>query len=217
MNIIDYLTKFIEDCNRGAQKKSIMLTGGRSAKFLYKSFHNLNKNKEIKNIDFFLTDERHVLPESHESNQRLVEENFISGLNLSRKSHFYTFDTNKDNHESICNSYESLLPQSIDLMILSMGEDGHIASLFPHSDALHENRKNILSTFCPKPPPSRFTITPKVIKNTKEIFILCFGEEKRKKFEEARKNPDDFYSIPARLVLNRNWVFDINEDLNLKK
>ena len=49
MNIIDYLTKFIEDCNRGAQKKSIMLTGGRSAKFLYKSFHNLNKNKEIKN------------------------------------------------------------------------------------------------------------------------------------------------------------------------
>ena len=181
MNIIDYLTKFIEDCNRGAQKKSIMLTGGRSAKFLYKSFHNLNKNKEIKNIDFFLTDERHVLPESHESNQKLVEENFISGLDLSKKSHFYTFDTNKDNHELICNSYESLLPKSIDLMILSMGEDGHIASLFPHSD---------------------------------EIFILCFGEEKRKKFEEARKNPDDFYSIPARLVLNRNWVFDINEDLN---
>ena len=185
MNIIDYLTKFIEDCNRGAQKKSIMLTGGRSAKFLYKSFNNLNKNKEIKNIDFFLTDERHVLPESHESNQKLVEENFISGLDLSKKSHFYTFDTNKDNHELICNSYESLLPKSIDLMILSMGEDGHIASLFP--TVMHSMKtKNILSTFCPKPPPSRFTITPKVIKNTKEIFILCFGEEKRKKFEQEK-------------------------------
>lgn len=217
MNITDYLTKFIEDCNCGTQNKSIMLTGGRSAKFLYKNFHKVNKNKEIKNIDFFLTDERYVLPESHESNQKLVKENFISGLHLSKKSHFYTFDTNKDNRELISNSYESLLPKSIDLMILSMGEDGHIASLFPYSDALHENRKNVLSTFSPKPPSSRFTITPKVLKNTKEIFILCLGEEKRKKFEEARKNPDDFYSIPARLVLNRNWIFDINEDLNLKK
>ncbi len=217
MNIVDYLTKFIDDCIHGDQNKSIMLTGGRSAKILYQNYHKNNKNKVIKNIDFFLTDERHVMPDSIQSNKKLIEENFISRHELSSNSSFNTFDTSKDNPALICNSYESLLPIQIDLMILSMGEDGHIASLFPHSNALKENTKNILSTFCPKPPPSRFTITPKVINNAKEIFVLCFGDEKRKKYEEALNEPDDYDSIPARLVLNRNWIFDIDDDIDLKK
>ena len=216
MNIVDYLTKFIEECIHGNQNKSIMLTGGRSAKILYQNYHKNNKNKVIKNVSFFLTDERHVMSDSTESNQRLIEENFISELQLSSNSSFNTFDISEDNPELICNSYESLLPTQIDLMILSMGEDGHIASLFPHSDVLKENNKNILSTFCPKPPPKRFTITPKVINNAKEIFILCFGDEKRKKFEEALMKPDDYNSIPARLVLNRNWIFDIDENIDTK-
>ncbi len=214
MNIVNYLTNFIEDCIHGNQNKSIMLTGGRSAKILYRNFHKNNKNKVINNINFFLTDERHVMPDSKESNQRLIEENFISKHQLSSNSSFNTFDLIQDNPELICNSYESLLPTQIDLMILSMGEDGHIASLFPHSDALKENSKNILSTFCPKPPPYRFTITPKVINNAKEIFVLCFGDEKRKKYEEALTKPNDYDSIPARLVLNRNWIFDIDDDID---
>ena len=217
MNIVDYFTKFIRDCTDGDQNKSIMLTGGRSAKILYQNYHKNNKNKVIKNVDFFLTDERYVMPDSAESNQRLIEENFISGHQLSSNSSFNTFDTTEDNPALICNSYESLLPTQIDLMILSMGEDGHIASLFPYSDALKEYSKNILSTLCPKPPPNRFTITPKVINNAKEIFVLCFGDEKRRKYEEAKTKPDDCDSIPARLVLNRNWIFDIDDDIDLKK
>ena len=41
-------------------------------------------------------------------------------------------------------------------------------------------------------------------------------DEKRKKFEEALMKPDDYNSIPARLVLNRNWIFDIDEDIDTK-
>ena len=61
-----------------------------------------------------------------------------------------------------------------------------------------------------------YIITP-VINNAKEIFILCFGNEKRKKYEEVLLDPDDYNSIPARLVLDRNWVFDIDQQIDFKK
>ena len=217
MNIIDYLANYIRDCTNGDETKSIMLTGGRSAEFLYKRYHEHCPYKEIKNVNFFLTDERFVLPNSPDSNQKLIKENFFSELQLSSNSFFYTFDTTENNSRKICQSYESLMPDTIDLMILSMGEDGHIASLFPNSKTLEENSKLILPTTGPKPPYERFTISPKVINNAKEIFILCFGYEKQKKYEEVLLNPDDYNSIPARLVLDRNWVFDIEQQIDFKK
>ncbi len=212
MNVVDFFISFIDDCSQSNQNKSIMLTGGRSAKELYLCINN----KKVKNTNFFLTDERNVPPTSEESNQKLIQQNFFNSVELSNKSIFNTYE-NKGDPELTCQLYESLIPDSIDLMLLSMGEDGHIASLFPNSNALKENNKKILSIFAPKPPPDRFTITPRVIRNTKNIIVLCFGEQKRKKYEEALLDPYDFDSIPARLVLDRNWVFDINQELDFFK
>ena len=45
--------------------------------------------------------------------------------------------------------------------------------------------------------------------------MLAIGEEKRRKYEEALQDPDDINSMPARLVLDRTWIFDLDEGINL--
>jgi 6-phosphogluconolactonase len=112
------------------------------------------------------------------------------------------------NLELAANNYSKLLPKSIDLLMLSVGEDGHISSLFPHSPVLHELQRSVVPVVGFKPPFSRLTITPQVIQSARNIIVIAEGIEKRKIYEKALQDPEDIDSIPARLVLNRTWVFD---------
>lgn len=214
MNVVDFFTSYLDECYKSCKNNNIILTGGRSAQALYQNINKNNQTKKLRNTNIFLTDERNVPPKSELSNQKLIEDNLLSGLDLTNNSTFNAYDINLGDPSLICKSYESIMPDSIDLILLSMGEDGHIASLFPNSTALREDHKKILSVNAPKSPPSRFTITPRVINSAKKIIVLCFGKEKRKKYEEALLDADDTDSIPARLVLDRNWVFDLNEEID---
>jgi 6-phosphogluconolactonase len=101
--------------------------------------------------------------------------------------------------------YGTILPNTIDILILSMGEDGHIASLFPNSPVLNESIKRVRSVIGNKPPYERLTITPSVLNCADNIYILAFGQEKLKLFERLEENIGDFHSIPARLVIHGNW------------
>jgi 6-phosphogluconolactonase len=68
--------------------------------------------------------------------------------------------------------YEKLLPKKIHIAIFGLGEDGHIASIFPNSPALSETRKRIMSAVSPKLPSRRMTITARVLKEIGRTFIL---------------------------------------------
>jgi 6-phosphogluconolactonase len=98
------------------------------------------------------------------------------------------------------------LPDRLVLMLLSMGEDGHIASLFPHSAALKETNKRVLAILGPKPPYQRLTITPTVIRNARHVLVMALGQKKRAIYEEALRNPSDIDTLPARLVLDKTWI-----------
>ena len=107
------------------------------------------------------------------------------------------------------------LPETIDFMLLSIGDDGHIASLFPNSPALFENERKVVPVIGPKAPYQRITITPSVIQSAKHVYVLALGDEKRRKYEEAILDREDISSIPARLVLDRTWIFDLDEEIDL--
>ena len=92
-----------------------------------------------------------------------------------------------------------------DLVLLGIGEDGHIASLFPNSAAISETTKSILPVIGTKFPYQRITITPKIIKEAKSTFVFSMGEEKLSVFNKLLDNINDIYSIPARLVIHAEW------------
>lgn len=101
-----------------------------------------------------------------------------------------------------------------DLILLGMGEDGHIASLFPGSEALRESRKLVCAVRGVKAPRRRITLTLPVLNNAANIIFLVSGKTKSKSLTDVflRKNSSGRHPLPAGLVRaehgKRLWLLD---------
>jgi 6-phosphogluconolactonase len=81
-------------------------------------------------------------------------------------------------------------PPVIDVALLGVGEDGHVASIFPGSRALAEREAwTVAVGDAPKPPPRRLTLTMPVLECARVICIGAFGLEKAHPMHEALNNP----------------------------
>ena len=193
----------------------LMLTGGLTVKSLYK---NISKKPELfydyESVDVFLTDERCVHL-GHVANNFSMMEKSLFPIGVPDNLSLHRMQAEVEDLNSECDRYSALLPSSIDILLLSIGEDGHIASLFPNSSALLETQRKVVPVIGPKAPFKRLTITPPVIESAKQVYVLAIGDEKKRKYEEALLDPEDINSIPARLVLDRTWIFDLNEEIDL--
>ena len=146
------------------------------------------------------------MPSHTESNYRMVMADLFPNGIPSEVS-LYRMEAEAEDLEVASDTYSQQLPDEIDVLLLSIGEDGHISSLFPQSVSLHEHTKKVIPITGPKAPHQRLTITPKVIKGARHVFVMAIGEQKRAVYEKALQDPEDIDSLPARLVLNRNWIF----------
>lgn len=100
-----------------------------------------------------------------------------------------------------------------DLILLGMGPDGHVASLFPGHDALGE--KNEWVTFLtdsPKPPPERITFTLPVINSASNVAVVITGENKARTVQMVMMGNANSPSLPAQMVSpssgNLLWFLD---------
>ena len=184
---------------------SVMLTGGRSAAQLYQAWSTFPEFPQLRKVHFFFGDERCVPPNHPDSNYGLAMRTLFKG-GVPTTCKVTRMEADKVDRNTAALEYERQLPKAIDILLLSMGEDGHIASLFPHSPVMHETRRLVMSATAPKSPMYRLTITRPVLQRAREVFVLALGEQKRKVYEDAQRNPTDVDAIPARLVLNRNWI-----------
>ena len=181
-----------------------MLTGGRSAAQLYTEWQKLPSFKKLTNTTFYFGDERCVQPNHPDSNYAMVMQTlFKDGLPNNCKIH--RMQAEKHDLEKSAKAYEALLPNSIDILLLGIGEDGHIASLFPSSPQLQEQKRFCLSITGPKPPYKRLTVTPPVIKSAKTTYILAQGSTKKQIIEQAKQNPTDINKLPVQMIKKPIW------------
>lgn len=103
--------------------------------------------------------------------------------------------------------YAKKLPISIDLLLLSVGPDGHIASLFPESSVLEEMDKSVVLIVGPKTPSERLTVTPMVLKAANTVLLFVNGIEKGEVVARALDS-DDPFQFPVPLVKDRTWLLD---------
>jgi 6-phosphogluconolactonase len=201
--------KFIEKfkySSKSQYKYNLMLTGGRTAQLLYENWaKKINSHRDLFNINIYFSDERCVDPEDQNSNFNLLKYTLLKNINTNFIN-IVRMKGEKANKEAASDEYSMILPIEIDLIILTLGEDGHIASLFPYSNSLLEKNKLIVPSYSVNFPHNRLTITPVVINRAKNIAVLAYGDNKKEIFRKVFCNQDNFNECPARLLINRTWI-----------
>ena len=84
-----------------------------------------------------------------------------------------------------------------DVLLLGIGPEGHIASLFPEMAAIHEKQRTVVAVRgCPKPPPTRLSLTFPAIESAREVWVLAAGAEKADAVALALSSSDEAW-VPA--------------------
>ena len=164
---------------------SLGLSGGSTPKFFYELF--AEKYKDYSNIYLWTVDERHVNIDDEKSNQRMINSIF-SNSNLNIIEYSYEEDPGHSAKSYTNNVFKKV--DKFNAAILGVGEDGHIASLFPDTTALNakekgfvQNEVNILTRW-------RVTCTFELLKDIEQVYLLVTGENKREIIKKIGKEND---------------------------
>jgi 6-phosphogluconolactonase len=166
-------------------------------------------------VTLFWGDERAVPPDSPASNYGLAEQMLLTPLG-SKAPNAIRMEAELPDLEHAAREYSALLPPALDLLILGIGEDGHVCSLFPgHPAMLEENARVIPIVDSPKPPPRRLTLTMPYILRSRHIWVVALGERKRTLLQRAiQRQPP---ATPFDLVVNQARSVTILTDQTLSR
>lgn len=166
-----------------------------------------------KNIHITLSDERWVEAQADASNERLVRECLL--INEARNAHLVGLKTpHLRPSDAVATVHERLtrLPAPFSLTILGLGEDGHIASLFP--GVVHDPTNPYLCQAVEPPiaPSSRISLTLSALADSCHIAVVVTGAVKRQLLDQLIESPDP--SIPfaqlIRLSSSPITIFETN-------
>ncbi|AJA90053.1 6-phosphogluconolactonase [Borreliella chilensis] len=184
---------------------SIGICGGRSIVTFLSVF--LKQNYSLKRSHFFLIDERCVPLNDKESNYNLLNKNFFSKMvnkNLISISKFHAFVYNEMDETTAIYDYNIEFNSRFnifDLIIVSVGEDGHIASLFPSKKLLFSDIEGYQYEYnSPKSPSKRISLTPKSLFNSKAVVLLFMGADKKRALENFLGFNNSINECPAKLL-----------------
>lgn len=195
---------------------TLALAGGNTPKPLYEAISNQSLPWE--DIQIFWGDERYVTPDHLDSNQRMARQVWLDKVNLP-ESNIHPMFTGSGNPQVDAERHEAELRQFFgvsdgefpifDLILLGIGDDGHTASLFPHTEALQV--KNRLVTVGNKDGQPRLTFTVPLINHARCVVFLVEGENKRSALKQIFAPEADEMNYPARLIQPQGelwWLLD---------
>ena len=157
----------------------------------------------------FWGDERCVPPDHSDSNYRTAREALLDHVpipqrNVHRIRGEVEPEQAADEYERTLQSFfqarRGELPPQFDLILLGMGADGHTASLFPGTPAVHEGTRWVVAHYVDKLSAWRVTLTPAVINAAAHVTFLVSGVGKAERLREILKGPYHPDVLPAQTV-----------------
>lgn len=188
------------------QHCSIVLTGGHSAEQLYRLLGDVFTSM-VGSIAFFFGDERCVAVDSIDSNYKMVKESLFAAEHLLNVTVYRIIGEHNDHREE-AERYADLLPDQVDIVLLSMGEDGHIASIFPNDRAAIYSDRKVVAVTGTKKPFERITVTPMFIQKARHTIGFICGATKTNALEKMISTAVTAEEIPAKLVTDCEWCID---------
>ena len=161
-----------------AAPRSLVLTGGTTAGAAYELLASEAWRGRIdwSGVTLYFGDERRVPPDDEGSCYRLVRETLLTGVTPAGVERMRG---EEPDGEAEADRYGALLPERLDVTLLSMGEDGHCASLFPGSPQLAERERLCTTGLATYAPYERITLTLPALARSRLVLILALGERKR--------------------------------------
>lgn len=159
-------------------------------------------------LELFWVDERCVPPDHADSNYRMTREALLDKVPL-KPEQVHRMEGELE-PEVASARYESLLRNAFrlegaetprfDLVALGMGPDGHTASLFPHTEAIHELGRLVAANHVPQKNTWRLTLTWPVINAAGAVFFLIGGADKAETVRDVFTGGRDVERLPSQLI-----------------
>jgi len=197
---------------------SVALAGGSTPKAMYRllASEEFSNQLDWNKIFVFFGDERCVLPDDPESNYRMTREAFLDHVPIPEEN-ILPMDGALEPEKSAL-LYEHKLRNHfgnqprLDLVLLGMGTDGHTASLFPGTAAIHENNRWVVAHFVSKLDAWRLTLTPPIINSARQIIFLVSGKNKAQPLYDVLHGPRQPDVLPSQIIQptkgSLTWMLD---------
>ena len=199
--VADVLTKAAHAAINARGRFTLAIPGGSSP---HSVFEELTQPARIDAFPWAHThlhwvDERAVPVDHADSNYGAFATAVLPRLPLDT-AHVHRMQGELGPHDGARTYHETLTAvlgsDPLDAVLLGVGEDGHVASLFPRSASLEATEPVIAITDSPKPPPERITLTLPVLRAARQVIVLGIGEPKANAVARALAGE----RLPARLA-----------------
>ena len=187
----------IEAVNRAGKTHCVALSGGHIAQKFFAAVAEQARARAVSfgRVHFFWADERCVPPDDPESNFHLAKELLFAPLKIgdAQIHRIRGEDLPETAGETASTEIVQIAPLNeagqpvLDFIFLGMGEDGHVASLFPGEPDVSISDKAIYRAVnnSPKPPPNRITLGYSAITAAKQVWVLVSGTGKKAALRES--------------------------------
>ena len=204
---------------------SVALSGGSTPREMYATL--AGKQVAWERVHFFWVDERCVPPNHAESNYHMANDTLLSHIpipkgNVHRIPGELPAEKAAQYYEEELRRFFSNRPPRFDLILLGLGGDGHIASLFPGTPEIQEKKRWVVVVKHHVPPPplvDRISVTLPVLNSAAWVIFLVLGEEKAERVAQVFHDPFNPDLLPAQAVKPINgtvqWLMDKAAAANL--
>ena len=177
----------------------VALTGGSTPRATYEQAAAMRD--DWSGVDFWFTDERCVPPEHEHSNFGMADRALLSRARGSTVHRMRGELGPEDGAAAYENELGEFGPEALDFILLGVGPDGHICSLFPGDETLGERERRVVGVETPGMAPlvPRITLTLPVVNASAQIVFLIAGEDKAEAVRRVFAGPPD-PSAPGSLV-----------------
>lgn len=167
------------------------LTGGSTPRAAYERVATLRP--DWSGVHVWFTDERCVPPDHEHSNFGMTEQALLSKIEGATVHRMRGELGPEDGAAAYEKELAEFGPEELDLILLGLGPDAHICSLFPGDDALGERERRVVGVETPGMAPlvPRITLTLPVMNSSRQIVFLVTGEDKAEAVERAFRGPPD--------------------------